>query len=168
MAQVHEKLVEEWFRRKGYFTIRGAKAKGSGNSEIDLLALRNNLDGSSCYRHIEVQISFRPIGNISLNSRTKTSTAKKRTKKELEEDVPFWIEKKFKSKAATNIRNSFVQSKVKWIFSLVHHIVKDKVELDILKNFGIELIPFSKIMSELKAVDKRSSDAKDEVELLNR
>ena len=25
MAQIHEKLVEEWFRRKGYFTIRGAK-----------------------------------------------------------------------------------------------------------------------------------------------
>ena len=46
MAQIHEKLVEEWFRRKGYFTIRGAKAKGSGNNEIDILALRSNEDGT--------------------------------------------------------------------------------------------------------------------------
>ena len=104
MAQIHEKLVEEWFRRKGYFTIRGAKSKGSGNNEIDILALRSNEDCTQYYRHIECQISFRPIGYISTNPRTRLKrTALKRSKIEIDEDAPVWVKQKYFSPKVENL-----------------------------------------------------------------
>ena len=92
MAQIHEKLVEEWYRRSGYFTIRSAKA--SGNNEIDLLAQKIDENGKSIYRHIECQISFRPIGYIST---VKTKSNKKRSIEEVYEQATLWVEKKFLS-----------------------------------------------------------------------
>ena len=169
MAQIHEKLVEEWFRRKGYFTIRGAKAKGSGNNEIDILALRSNEDGTQYYRHIKCQISFRPIGYISTNPRTRLKrTALKRSKIEIDEDAPVWVKQKYFSPKVENIRNSFVNHKVNWMYTFVHHKVKDEYELEVIKNQGIELISFQLIMDQLDPKADRTSDARDEVELLKK
>lgn len=44
--------MEEWLNRQGYFTIRGIKV---GVDEIDILALKMNIDGTSECRHFEVQ-----------------------------------------------------------------------------------------------------------------
>ena len=76
------------------FTIRSAKI---GVSEIDLLALgeqlvqtsEDNLTTKIIRRHIEVQISFKPVGFITGKS------AKKRSKEQIEIDVDMWLHKKF-------------------------------------------------------------------------
>ena len=163
MAQIHEKLVEEWYRRQGYFTIRGAKAKGSGNNEIDLLAQKINSDGTISYRHIECQISFRPIGYIGTKN---IKSARERTKEEIEEEASMWVKNKFLSPNAQNIRKSFVNNEVNWIYTFVHHIVKESYELEVIKNHGIELVPFKIIKNSLDPQGDKSSDARDEVELL--
>jgi hypothetical protein len=61
MALLAEILVEEWLNRKGYFTIRGVK---HGLGEMDLLAVRPQSDGVVGW-HVEVTVSFRPIGYIA-------------------------------------------------------------------------------------------------------
>ena len=93
MAQSHEKLVEEWLRRNRYFTIRSARI---GYSEIDLLALKvektekdGKLIDKIVRRHIEVQISLKPVSYITQNH------AKKRTPEQIEKDVDSWVHKKY-------------------------------------------------------------------------
>lgn len=60
MALLDEQLVEEWLNRKQFFTMRGIKC---GVDEIDLLAVRYNKTQND-YWHVEVQVSYRPIGYI--------------------------------------------------------------------------------------------------------
>ena len=61
MALLAETLVEEWLNRDGYFTICGVK---HGQGEMDLLAVRPESGGVvGC--HVEVTVSFRPIGYIA-------------------------------------------------------------------------------------------------------
>ena len=97
MALLAEALVDEWLNRNGYFTIRGLK---DGVSEIDLLGVRpvsNNLEGC----HIEVQISFRPVGYITpvTNSNQAAGFAKSRTSAKIRPDdllrrsVAAWVKK---------------------------------------------------------------------------
>ena len=62
MALLGESLVEEWLNREGFFTIRGVK---HGVDEMDLLAIKPQDDGRVIGWHVEVQISFRPIGFIA-------------------------------------------------------------------------------------------------------
>jgi hypothetical protein len=62
VALLGESLVEEWLNRKGFFTICGVK---HGVDEIDLLAVRPEHGGNLVGWHVEVQISFRPIGFIA-------------------------------------------------------------------------------------------------------
>jgi len=173
MAQSHEKLVEEWLRRNNYFTIRSAKI---GVAEIDLLALgeqlvettENNLTPTIIRRHIEVQISFKPVGFITGKS------AKKRSKEEIETDVDMWVHKKFFCDDAHNIRTAFLGRGTNiqdWKFDFVHHIVKEPYELELIKKKGISLIDFKDIITELRKDDgfgtaRRGSDAADEVSLL--
>ena len=58
MALIDEQLVEEWLNRSNFFTIRGIKC---WLGEIDLLAIRQQGDTKEFW-HIEVQVSFRPVG----------------------------------------------------------------------------------------------------------
>tara|TARA_Y100000389_G_scaffold156700_1_gene157644 strand:- start:776 stop:1306 length:531 start_codon:yes stop_codon:yes gene_type:complete len=173
MAQSHEKLVEEWLRRNRYFTIRSAKI---GVSEIDLLALgeqlvktsENNLTTKIIRRHVEVQISFKPVGFITGKS------AKKRSKEQIEIDVDMWLHKKFFCDDVNNIRTAFLgrERNIKdWKFDFVHHIVKEPYELELIEKKGIGLIDFKDIITELRKDDgvgtaRRGSDAADEVSLL--
>jgi hypothetical protein len=54
-------LVEEWFNRNGYFTIRGIKDK---IEELDILTIKNlGANGSDCV-HCEVQVGIRPVTYI--------------------------------------------------------------------------------------------------------
>ena len=62
--------------------------------------------------------------------------------------------------------NSFVNQKVNWLFTFVHHKVLDQNELDAISKQGIELIPFDNIKNGLDPKGETSSDARDEVELL--
>jgi hypothetical protein len=58
MLLLAEVVVEEWLKRRGYFTIRGVKL---GNDEMDILAIRQLSNGNIERRHIEVSASTNPL-----------------------------------------------------------------------------------------------------------
>src|SRR5882672_7841054 len=99
MALLAESLVDEWLNRQGFFTMRGVK-KGVG--EMDLLAVRPSEPAHKGW-HVEVQVSFRPVGYVS--KRTKemdVGTGRARTSAKLRspEDIitcaKAWVVAKFR------------------------------------------------------------------------
>ena len=159
MALLDEQLVEEWLNRQNFFTMRGIK---SGNDEIDLLAIRPKPEGLECW-HVEVQISYRPVNFIGGKK-----NARKRTKNELREGVEQWVAKKFTSPKKAKRRNEILPD-AKWRFFLVHAVLKDEAELTIMEELGVELIPYKRVLEDLRSEkkSKSSSAASGIVEMLN-
>jgi len=159
MALLDEQLVEEWLNRQNFFTMRGIK---SGNDEIDLLAIRPTPEGME-YWHVEVQISYRPVNYIGGDI-----NARKRTKNELREGVEQWVAKKFTSPKKAKRRNEILPD-AKWRYFLVHAVLKDEAELVIMKELGVELIPYKRVLADLRLEkqSKSSSAASGIVEMLN-
>lgn len=159
MALLDEQLVEEWLNRQNFFTMRGIK---SGNDEIDLLAIRPKPEGLECW-HVEVQISYRPVNYIGGDT-----NARKRTKNELREGVEQWVAKKFTSPKKAKRRNEILPD-AKWRFFLVHAVLKDEAELTIMEELGVELIPYKRVLEDLRSEkkSKSSSAASGIVEMLN-
>ena len=159
MALLDEQLVEEWLNRQNFFTMRGIK---SGNDEIDLLAIRPKPEGLECW-HVEVQISYRPVNYIGGDI-----NARKRTKNELREGVEQWVAKKFTSPKKAKRRNEILPD-AKWRYFLVHAVLKDEAELVIMKELGVELIPYKRVLADLRLEkqSKSSSAASGIVEMLN-
>ena len=159
MALLDEQLVEEWLNRQNFFTMRGIK---SGVDEIDLLAIRPTSEGLECW-HVEVQISYRPVGYIGGDT-----NARKRTKNELHEGVEQWVVKKFTSPKKIKRRNEILPN-ANWRNILVHAALKDRAELPIMESLGVELIPYKQVLEALCS-DKKgrsSSAASGIVEMLN-
>ncbi len=159
MALLDEQLVEEWLNRQTFFTMRGIKC---GVDEIDLLAIRPTPEGLECW-HVEVQISYRPIGYIGGDT-----SARKRNDKELREGVEQWVAKKFTSPKKINRRNEILQN-AKWRHFLVHAVLKDEAELPIMQELGVELISYKYVLEQLR-MDKQgksSSAASGIAEMLN-
>ena len=146
MALLDEQLVEEWLNRQNFFTMRGIKL---GVDEIDLLAVRPNPEGFECW-HVEVQISYRPNGYIGGDS-----NARKRNSKELRAGVEQWVTKKFTSPKKVKRRNEILPN-AKWRYFLVHAVLKDEAELAIMKELGVELINYRKVLEDLCS-DKKLS-----------
>lgn len=159
MALLDEQLVEEWLNRQNFFTIRGIK---SGVDEIDLLAIRPTPEEMECW-HVEVQISYRPVGYIGGDT-----NARKRTKNELRAGVEQWIAKKFTSPKKVKRRNEIL-SNVSWRKLLVHAVLKDEAELKIMEELGVELIQYKRVLEDLRSENKSksSSAASGIVEILN-
>jgi hypothetical protein len=159
MALLDEQLVEEWLNRQNFFTMRGIK---SGVDEIDLLAIRPSPEGMECW-HVEVQISYRPVGYIGGDT-----NARKRTKKELRAGVEQWVAKKFTSPKKVKRRNEIL-SDASWRKFLVHAVLKDEAELTIMEELGVELIPYKRVLEDLRSEkkSKSSSAASGIVEMLN-
>lgn len=130
MALISEQVVEEWLRRKGFFTIRGVKL---GVHEIDILALRCK-DGQiveAC--HYEVQVSYKPVGML----------VPKGGMEEL-------IEKKFLSERKKALRAELVGSEVKWTYHFVVHKLADPGGIKIFEPYPeIEAVPFADVCKEL-------------------
>lgn len=159
MALLDEQLVEEWLNRQNFFTMRGIK---SGVDEIDLLAIRPTPEGMECW-HVEVQISYRPVGYIGGDT-----NARKRNKKELRAGVEQWVTKKFTSPKKVKRRNEILPN-AEWRKFLVHAVLKDEAELAIMAELGVELIPYTRVLGDLCS-DKKgrsSSAASGIVEMLN-
>jgi hypothetical protein len=158
MALLDEQLVEEWLNSNNFFTIRGIK-HGNTN-EIDLLACRNKNKNPE-YWHVEVQVSYSPVAFIS------NSNARKRTIAEVKGDISSWVEKKFTSKNVTNKRNSIVPN-VDWKFVFVHGVVKDSRELNLIRDYGVEIVSYDSIISELieNNLHKSSSTALSIIDLI--
>ena len=132
MALLDEQLVEEWLNRQNFFTMRGIKC---GVDEIDLLAIRPVPAGFECW-HVEVQISYRPVGYIGGDT-----NARRRTHDELSAGVAQWVEKKFTSPRKIQRRNEILPG-AQWRNFLVHAVLKDESELPIMQKLGVELIPY--------------------------
>ena len=159
MALLDEQLVEEWLNRQNFFTIRGIKC---GVDEIDLLAIRPTSNGLECW-HVEVQISYRPVGYIGGDT-----NARRRTPDQLRAGVEQWVEKKFTGLRKIRRRNEILPE-VQWKNFLVHAALKDEAELPLMQELGIELIPYQKVLQELCSGTggKSSSVASSIIEMLN-
>ena len=151
MALLAESLVDEWLNRKGFFTVRGVK---HGVGEIDLLGVRQ-VKGKLEGWHVEVQASFRPIGYIapipsdSLDGFAKSKTSMKARSPELVETaVAAWVNKKFNSTAKKVARESAWPG-LKWKHILVHAVVREPYELELMSKHGVQVIPFHQVLLEL-------------------
>jgi len=151
MAALDEQLVEEWLNRSGFFTIRGVKA---GLSEMDLLAIRVN----GCepeYWHLEVQVSFNPMGYIGGDN-----NARKRTKKEVAAGIDAWVEKKFRQEKVLKRRDELVpRDQSKWKEILVHAETRHPEERDLIKAKGVTLISYYEIIEQLLLERKSTSSS---------
>lgn len=142
MAHLSEHLVVEYYNRQRFFTIHGAR---QGVHESDILAVRL-IKGNIEAHHVEVQTSFRPVGNLS------NKKAGKRSPEQTSEDMRNWLDKKYRSEAKRKLRE-IVWPGVSWQFVFVCARLKDARELVEMKNEGITLISFRDI---LKTVAKKT------------
>lgn len=147
MALLDEQLVEEWLNRKNYFTIRGIKC---GVDEIDLLAVKHSVDEYDCL-HVEVQVSFRPIGYVGGDT-----SARKRSDQEVRAGVEQWVEKKYTSERKIGRRNDVLPN-AKWRYIFVYGVLRDETELEYMKELGVELISYRQVLTELR--DDRSTQS---------
>ena len=169
MALLAEEIVEEWLNRNGYFTIRGAKV---GLYEIDLLAIKKS--GPKVERrHIEVQVSIRPVSYITpLSKQVQRKTgrapynATKRSPDELEAGVQEWVHKKFLMQQKCELRESLYPGK--WQYELVVNEVRHPEELPFIEKEGVKILHLSDIIEELSSSKTciRSAAGRDLVELV--
>ena len=155
MALLGESLVEEWLNRDGFFTIRGVR---HGVEEMDLLAIRREKTGTVIGWHVEVQISFRPVGYIAKlpkGSGVQRTSVRARTLQEVDQCAKLWVEGKFRSSPKVELRKRLWPG-VKWAFHFVHGVVRDPHELKVIESQGIKLHPFHEILDSLS---KRGPDS---------
>lgn len=159
MALLDEQLVEEWLNRQNFFTMRGIKC---GVDEIDLLAIRPVPGEFECW-HVEVQISYRPVGYIGGDT-----NARRRTPDELSAGVAQWVKKKFTGPRKIQRRNEILPD-AQWRYFLVHAVLKDEAELPLMQASGIELISYRQVLHDLchDSKSKSSSVASGIIEMLN-
>ena len=152
MALLAESLVEEWLNRRGFFTIRGIK---HGIAEIDLLAIRHEAETSVTGWHVEVQVSFRPVGYIAkltddmvqaLN-RVRTN-ASARTPEQIETCARAWVQSKFKAGAKAKARGG-LWPHVQWQYHLVHAKVRERRELEVFQKEGVTCHSFRQLLADL-------------------
>ena len=158
MALLAESLVEEWLNRKGYFTIRGVK---HGLGEMDLLAVRPQSDGVVGW-HVEVTVSFRPIGYIARepagDSGRRGSYVRKRTPEQVRAYAGDWVEAKFRSPTKVRLRSELWPG-VRWSYHLVHGVVRYPLELEVLANEGVICHPFHRLLLDLSQRGDRAFSA---------
>lgn len=139
MAMLDEEIVEYWLNNNGFFCMRGVK---TGLGEIDFLAVRPSADGFDCW-HVEVTVSFRPIGYIGGDG-----SAKRRTVADVELGIDDWIRKKFSSEQKIAKRQQILPN-ANWRYVLVCAEVKHTIELDLLKDKGVDVHRYKDVLAEL-------------------
>ena len=160
MALIDEQLVEEWLNRQQFFTMRGIKC---GVDEIDLLAVKYDKHGTAEHLHVEVQVSYRPVGYIGGDT-----NARKRTRAEIEQGAALWVEKKFTSAKKQTKRSEIVPS-ADWRYVFVHGAVKDGYNLECIERLGVTLVTYKQVLEQLCNCAKSSSSsaASSVVEMIN-
>jgi len=159
MALLDEQIVEEWLNSNGYFTIRGLK---HGVREIDLLALKINGEkfGSlqAEFLHLEIQVSFNPIGYIGGNA-----NAAHITDDEVKEGIKEYFDKKFNHPQIIDRRNR-IYLNADWQYVFVHGVVREPKELEYLKELGVRVVSYKDVLNDLLAnnnLSRTSSVASD-------
>lgn len=157
MSLLDEEIVEYWLNNRGFFCMRGVK---TGLGEIDFLAIRP-CNGEIEAWHVEVTVSFRPIGYIGGDS-----SAKKRDQAAIQAGVKQYIEKKFLNPKKAEKRESLIPG-ANWRWKLVHANLKDNAELEYFVEKGVDLIGYRQILEELSGgISRVNSTAGNIVELL--
>lgn len=158
MAILDEEIVEHWLNRQGFFTMRGVKC---GVDEIDLLAIKYKENQLICW-HVEVQVSFRPVGYIGGDT-----NARQRSIEEIYLGVKQWVEKKFTSDRKRNKRNSILPEQ-NWKHILVCAVLKDERELEIMKELGVDIVRYRDVLNDIVSSRQHqtSSIANNIVEIL--
>jgi len=133
MALLAESLVEEWLNRDGFFTIRGVK---HGVGEMDLLAIRQENGTRIVGWHVEVQVSFRPVGYVAKltddligDSGRSPTSAKERTAEEIDVCAREWARSKFQARKKARVRDKLWPGVV-WEYHFVYGVLRDPRELD--------------------------------------
>lgn len=154
MALLAESLVDEWLNRQKFFTMRGVKKQ---IDEIDLLAVRPIEPAGIEAWHIEVQVSFRPMkyltsltAEIAHELNKGRTSAVSRNRAQLEACALGWVEKKFKDPKKEQLREK-IWLGLQWKYVMVHGVVKYPEELEVIAGDGVDLIPLSRVLSELCA-----------------
>ena len=131
-----------------------------GVGEIDFLAVRPSEYNLEAW-HVEVQVSFRPIGYIGGNT-----SAKKRTFEQISDGINQWIAKKFTDERKQKARDKVLPNG-KWKYVLVCAEVKDEREIELLKEHGVKVFRYKDIIDSLiKEKSKVNSTAGNIVEIL--
>lgn len=137
-----ENIIGGWLNSKGYFLIQNLKI---GLNEIDALAIK--LDKNHKVQeaiHIEVQCSSNPIGYIG-----GSTSAKKRSPKDIEKGVLSYIAKKFDSKKIKALVESLAGKDCKRWF--ICGVLKDETTIDYFKKKGVEVYRVWDIFKEVRA-----------------
>ncbi len=147
MALLGESLVEEWLNREGFFTIRGVR---HGVDEMDLLAIRREPNGKIIGWHVEVQVSFRPIGFIAKLPKgdPNRQSVRARSSAEVEECARIWVQAKFKAESKQKMRDKLWPG-IKWKYHFVHGVVREPHELKVIAKEGVVLHTFHDILTSL-------------------
>lgn len=157
MALLDEEIVEYWLNNKGFFCMRGVKL---GLGEIDFLAVRPRDGAFECW-HVEVQVSFRPVGYLGGDT-----SARKRSETELADGIEHYIHKKFSSSAKVAKRESLLPN-ADWQYKLVLAELKDEAEIELLEQGGVEVIRYSEVIAQLESAKSQvNSTAGSIVEIL--
>ncbi|MEC8567584.1 MAG: hypothetical protein VXY56_04740 [Pseudomonadota bacterium] len=174
MALLAEQIVEEWLRRDGFFTIRGLKL---GIQEIDLLAIKVNQNKSIEAKHVEVQVSNKPVTYISGISKALREkhggvgarSAKYRNLDLLKLTVKDWIDKKYNHPDKVKVRNKLAPE-INWTFLFVHGKVHPKKfeELELISDFGIERLDIETVITQLRSNESKyaTSSGSDIIDLM--
>jgi hypothetical protein len=141
-------LVEEWLNRQGFFTIRGVK---QGLGEMDLLAVTPQGDGVLGW-HVEVTVSFRPIGYIAREpaggAGRRGSYVRKRSPEQVRAYAQAWVEAKFRAPGKAALRDRLWPG-ARWSWHLVHGVVRYADELVAFAGEGVVCHPFHGLLSDL-------------------
>lgn len=157
MALLDEELVEYWLNNQGFFCMRGIK---TGLGEIDFLAVRPTDGTFECW-HVEVQVSFRPVGYLGGDT-----NARKRGETELADGIEHYIHKKFTSDAKVAKRESLLPN-ADWQYKLVLAELKDESEIGLLQQRRIDVIRYSEVIAQLESAKSQvNSTAGSIVEIL--
>lgn len=157
MSLLDEEIVEYWLNYKGFFSMRGVKC---GNGEIDFLAICPTAEKHVTW-HVEVQVSFRPIGYIGGNS-----NAKRRTHEQVIEGVEHWIAKKFTAPAKISKRDQILPNAA-WQMVLVCAELRHPIEAELMSERGVKIIRYADLIDELADSSSTvNSDAGNIVEII--
>jgi hypothetical protein len=126
--------------------------------EMDLLAVRPQPDGVVGW-HVEVTVSFRPIGYIARepagSSGRRGSYVRKRTPEQVRAYAREWVKVKFRAPDKVRLRADLWPD-ARWSFHLVHGVVRYPLELKVIANEEVACHPFYELLSDLSERGDRS------------
>ena len=134
MIDLAEEIVSVWLELQGFFLIRNIRY--GRNKEIDILAT-NGKDK----RHIEVQVSSKPLAILSNGVNISDKDAKGGARK--------YYEKKFDNPETLKITHKLLGKKYQRCLALGKF--KSQENIDELRRLGVVIIPFNQIVDDIRS-----------------